>query len=127
MTTPIRVLIVDDRRRSRDGLGAVLDTCPTMEVICEAPDGQEAVRLVEAYQPDVVLMDVKMPALDGIEATRHIKRNWPTVKVIILTMYPEYRTDALAAGADYFLLKGCMTTDLLGAIDIQCEQGIEHC
>jgi DNA-binding NarL/FixJ family response regulator len=129
----MRVLIADDRPRSRDGLRALLATVrlspsaalrigahgeawPEVEVVGEAADGEEAVRLVEECRPDVVLMDVRMPAMDGLEATRFIKGRWPEVKVIVLTIYATYRADALAAGADAFLVKGCPAEELLEAI-----------
>jgi DNA-binding NarL/FixJ family response regulator len=120
----IQVLIADDRLRCRDGLRALLANWPTVEVVCEATDGWEAVQLVEERQPDVVLMDVRMPVLDGLEATRIIKSRWPEVKVIVLTMYAVYRADALAAGADGFVLKGCPTENLLEAIS--CHQKSHH-
>jgi DNA-binding NarL/FixJ family response regulator len=87
-----------------------------VEVVGEAINGWEAVQLVEACRPDVVLMDARMPVMDGPEATRLVKGKWPEVRVVVLTMYSVYRADALAAGADYFLLKGCPTKDLLVAI-----------
>lgn len=111
-----RVLIADDRSRSRRGLRALLTTHPGIEVIGEVGDGREALRLVEERRPDAVLMDAKMPALDGVTATRLIKERWPEVKVIILTMYGSRRTDALDSGADAFLVKGCPTSELLEAI-----------
>jgi DNA-binding NarL/FixJ family response regulator len=116
MEQRIRVLIADDRPRSRDGLRALLAIWPTVEVICEAADGREAVQLVEECRPNVVLMDARMPVMDGLEATRLIKDRWPEVKVIVLTMYALHQADALAAGADAFLVKGCAAEELLEAI-----------
>ena len=116
MEQRIRVLIADDRPRSRDGLRALLAIWPTVEVIGEATAGREAVQLVQERRPDVVLMDARMPVMDGLEATRLIKDRWPEVKVIVLTMYPSYRADALAAGTDAFLVKGCPPEELLKGI-----------
>ena len=113
---PIRVLIADDRLSSRNGLRALLATQLEIEIVGEAADGQEAVQMAEQFQPDVVLMDVRMPVMDGLEATRIIKGRWPEVKVIILTMYPSYQAEALVTGADVFLVKGCAAEDLLETI-----------
>lgn len=112
----IRVLIVDDRLRSRDGLRALLSTWPQIEVIGEARDGREAVLLVEKCQPQVVLMDARMPGMDGVNATRLIKARWPSIKVIVLTIYAAYRASALAADADAFLIKGCPAEELFKTI-----------
>ena len=116
MKQPTRILIADDHPRSRNGLQALLATSPEVTVVGEAADGQEAVRLVEETQPNVVLMDIQMPVMDGLQATQHIKNHWPEVKVIALTMYGAYRARALAAGVDAFLIKGCPIEELLGVI-----------
>lgn len=118
MKETIRVLIVDDQKRARKGLKALLATQPELEVVGEAADGEEAVRLAEALCPDVVLMDVRMPALDGIEATRRIKKAHPEIKVIVLTMYGTHRTEAIEAGADAFLLKSDGFERLMAAIRV---------
>jgi YesN/AraC family two-component response regulator len=89
---------------------------PDVEWVGEAEDGCEAVELVAEQRPDVVLMDVRMPGMDGLEATRRIKGRQPGVKVIVLSMYAEYLTEALAAGADIFLLKGGSSETLRSAI-----------
>jgi DNA-binding NarL/FixJ family response regulator len=112
----IRVLIADDHPRSRTGLRALLATLPTVNVIGEAADGQEAVHLVEVYQPDVVLMDIQMPVMDGLAASRRIKTQWPATRVILLTMYHARHADALTAGVDNFLTKGCPVETLWSAI-----------
>jgi DNA-binding NarL/FixJ family response regulator len=116
MKQQVRVLIADDRRPTRQGLKALLALYPQVEVVGEAINGQEAARLVAACQPDVVLMDMQMPVMDGLESTQRIKSDWPEVKVIALTMYSQYRTEAFAAGVDAFLIKGCDSEELLAAI-----------
>ncbi len=112
----IRVLIADDQRPARQGLNALLATCPEINVIGEAGDGREAVRLVAEYRPDVVLMDVRMPGMDGITATWEIKHQWPTIRVVVLTLYGTHRVEALQAGADAFIIKGSPPDELVEAI-----------
>jgi len=112
----MRVLIADDRPRSRQGLRALLATQLEIEVIGEAGDGREALQLVEESRPDAVVMDARMPAMDGLTATRAIKERWPEVRVIVLTMYGSHRANAIASGADAFLVKGCPSEELLEAI-----------
>ncbi|MCJ7810679.1 MAG: response regulator transcription factor [Dehalococcoidia bacterium] len=90
----------------RQGLQALLALWPDVECVGEAADGQEAVKLVAEQRPDAVLMDIRMRGMDGLEATRRIKSQWPEVRVIILTLRAEYEDEALAAGADAFLVKG---------------------
>lgn len=120
-----RILICDDESRTRQALKALLltrevtcnkDTSSEILVIGEARDGYEAVELVETLMPDVVVIDVFMPRMDGLKATRLIKNNWPDVRVIMLTMYPDQRVAALAAGADVFLVKGCRGETLIEGI-----------
>jgi len=112
----IRVLIADDHPRSRRGLRALLATWPGVKVVGEAADGQEAVQLVEMHRPDVVLMDANMPVMDGLEATRRIKAQWPQIKVVLLTVYNGRRAEAVASGIDVFLAKGCPIELLYSAI-----------
>jgi DNA-binding NarL/FixJ family response regulator len=88
-------------------------------VVGEAANGQEAVGLLEERRADVVVMDARMPVMDGLEATRLIKHKWPGVKVVVLTLYPTYRAKALAAGADAVLVKGCPPEKLLKAILVE--------
>jgi YesN/AraC family two-component response regulator len=106
VTAKIRLLVVDDQVMTLRGVRAVLDFSAHIEAIQQAANGREALAIVEETQPDVVLMDARMPVMDGIEATRLIKSRWPKIKVIVYSMYPSYEQDALAAGADRFLLKG---------------------
>jgi DNA-binding NarL/FixJ family response regulator len=116
MPLPKRILIADDQRPARKGLHALLSLCSEVEVIGEAVDGQHAVNLAAERRPDVVLMDVRMPVMDGLEATRRIKSQTPQVKVVMLTLHAEFLNEALAAGADAFLVKGGSTEGLWAAI-----------
>jgi DNA-binding NarL/FixJ family response regulator len=97
-------------------LKALLATWPNIEVVGAAANGEEAVQLTEKYRPDVALMDIQMPVMDGLEATCLIKSRWPQVRIVALTMYPLYQTNALNAGADAFLVKGCASSELARAI-----------
>ena len=116
MERQMKVLIADDQPTTRRGLKALLALLPQVEVVGEAGDGRESLDLVAECRPDVVLMDVQMPVMNGVEATRCIKRDWPEVKVIALTMYAGHRAEALAAGADAFLVKDGAADVLAGAI-----------
>lgn len=118
MTRPTRVLIADDSAHAREGLRALLATWPDIHVVGEAANGQEAVQLAAEHLPDVVLMDVHMPVLDGVEATWRIKQRWPAVTVIILTVYVSEQRSALKAGADAFLIKGGAPEQLLATLGV---------
>ena len=118
MTEAIRVLIADDNARFRRGLRALLDATPDIEVVGEAADGAEAVALAERLQPDVVLMDLQMPGVDGIEATRRILETSPHIGVLMLTMFEDDDSvfAAMRAGARGYLLKGARKAEILRAI-----------
>lgn len=118
MAQPTRVLIADDSARARDGLRALLVIWPQISVVGEATNGAEAVRLADELRPDIVLMDLHMPVLDGILATRSIKQQWPTIQVIALTMYASEQAVALQAGADAFVVKGSAPTRLLAMMGV---------
>jgi YesN/AraC family two-component response regulator len=120
---PVRVLIVDDQPRARKSLTALLSTWPQACEVQEAVNGREAMRMVEELQPDVVLMDVRMPELNGLQATTQIKLLWPQVKVIVLSMYAEYRIEALSAGADAFVAKDEAPHTLLQVLAGMVEEG----
>lgn len=110
----IRILIVDDYPVIREGLRTMLSTYQTVEIVGEAADGAEAVAMVAEKKPNVVLMDIRMPNMDGIEATQRIKHQLPSTSVIVLTIYDNhaYIVDAVKAGADNYLLKDA-SKDLL--------------
>ena len=115
---PVRVLIADDDGLMRAGLRGVLSSDATIEVVGEAGDGRDAVYRTRMLKPDVVLMDVRMPDLDGIAATRRLLADEPAVRVVILTTFEEddYIFGALSAGASGFLLKRTSPEDLIAAI-----------
>jgi len=142
----IRVLIADDRPPARSAMRALLTAlesvmhpvCPQIDplnptsysnkhtdhesnlphilVVAEACQGAQAVEQVEKYHPDVLLIDARMPVLNGMEATRLIKKRWPNTRVLMLSMYRNYELEAYQAGVDGFLLKGCPAEELLEAI-----------
>lgn len=116
----IRVLIADDQAMVRSGLRMILESESDLEVIDEAENGRQAVRVAKRERPDVVLMDVRMPEMDGLEATRQISSEAPGVRVIVLTTFDidEYVYGALRAGASGFLLKDAPADDLIAAIRI---------
>ena len=118
MTESIRVLLVDDQRLMRDGLRTLLELEPDLTVIGEGGNGQDALTAYAHLQPDVVLMDVRMPGMDGVEATRQICARWPTARVIILTTFDEdeYVFEGLRAGALGYLLKAISGAELAAAV-----------
>ena len=118
MNTPIDVMIVEDSSRARRALMAYMSLQAGMRITAEASNGLEAINKIKGSPPDIVIMDMQMPVMDGLEATKIIKKRWPQVKVIALTMYQNYRSEALAAGADVFLVKGCSVTELLSTVHI---------
>jgi DNA-binding NarL/FixJ family response regulator len=120
MSEPIRVLIADDQRVVREGLSMVLGLLPDVEIVGAAADGNEAVALAAELHPDVVLMDLRMPRCDGVEATRLLREREPGIKVVILTTYADDRSviDALRAGA-----RGYLTKDAGGA---EIRQALRH-
>ena len=114
----LNVVVADDQALVRDGLCMILSSQPDITVVAEAADGVEAVAAARAHHPDVVLMDVRMPNLDGIGATREICACSPTTRVLVLTTFDldEYVYDALRAGASGFLLKDMHRTELVAAV-----------
>jgi NarL family two-component system response regulator LiaR len=115
---PIRVLIVDDHSMVRTGLATFIRIKPDLELVGEARDGQQALRLCEQLQPDVVLMDLVMPRMDGVAATRAIRERWPAVQILALTSFKDKDMvqDALRAGAIAYLLKDVSVDELANAI-----------
>ena len=114
----IRLLIADDHRLFRKGLRQLCEVAGGFEVVAEADGGREAVALAREHQPDVILMDIRMPGIDGVEACRQILLDQPQTAIIMLTMYRQDRhlTDALGAGARGYLLKNCDEDTLFAAI-----------
>jgi DNA-binding NarL/FixJ family response regulator len=125
ITAPIRVLIVDDQRLMRDGLRTLIELESDIEVVGEAADGLEAIVAYQNFGPDIVLMDVRMPNLNGVEATRRIKADWDEANILILTTFDddEYIFEGLRAGASGYLLKDVSGKELANAIRIVAEGG----
>jgi two-component system response regulator NreC len=118
MTSKIRLLIADDHTLLRNGICALLEDEQDMVIVGEASDGREAVRLAGLLKPNVVLMDIAMPLLNGLEATRQIKREHPDINVLVLTMYDneEYFHEMLEVGASGYIIKRAAATELVSAI-----------
>jgi DNA-binding NarL/FixJ family response regulator len=118
MPDPIRILLVDDQRLMREGLRILLELEPDLQIAGEAEDGQAALDAYAQVRPDVVLMDVRMPGMDGVEATWRLRERWPDARVIILTTFDddEYVFEGLRAGALGYLLKDVSGHDLAEAV-----------
>ena len=113
-----KILIVEDHTILREGLKALLTTNPDIEIAGEAGDGREAIWLVEKLDPDMVMMDLSMPRMDGMQAIREIKRRWPKMKILALTAHKteEYVLTTLKAGADGYLLKDSTYQEMMTAV-----------
>jgi DNA-binding NarL/FixJ family response regulator len=118
MTSKIRTLIADDHTLLRNGICALLEDEPDIMIVGEASDGREAVRLAGQLKPNVVLMDIAMPLLNGLEATRQIKHEHPEISVLVLTMYDneEYFREMLEVGASGYIIKRAAASELVTAI-----------
>lgn len=118
MSEAIRILLVDDQRLMREGLRTLLELEPDLCVVGEAGDGQAALDIYAVHAPDVVLMDIRMPGMDGVEATRRLRQRWPDARVMILTTFDDdaYIFDGLRAGARGYLLKDVSGHDLAEAV-----------
>jgi CheY-like chemotaxis protein len=108
----MRFLIVDDTSRARHSMKALLEVWNLADEVCEAENGMEALRLAEKFQPDVILMDARLPLISGLEATRQIKTKWPYIKIIVMSVFFDYKKLAKEAGADGFVSKGDLPDDL---------------
>jgi DNA-binding NarL/FixJ family response regulator len=117
-TKSIRILLADDHTLVRAGIRSLLEKLPGVEVAGEASDGREVIDLIKAQQPDVVMMDISMPGLNGLQALARITRDFPEVRVVILSMHPndEYVLQALKSGAAGYLLKRAATAELPAAL-----------
>jgi DNA-binding NarL/FixJ family response regulator len=110
------MMLVEDNLRARQALTAFMSLQTGIKVSAEASNGLEAINLIQGHAPDIVVMDAQMPVMDGLEATKIIKKNWPQIKIVVLTMYPNYQPEAMSAGADAFLVKGCSVDEIISTI-----------
>jgi YesN/AraC family two-component response regulator len=124
MDKKIRILVVDDQTRARQSLRALFSTLPQVREIQEAADGQEAVLQAVESQPDIVVMDIVMPRMDGLEAARQIKVRFPAIKIILLSMYGDFQAKATAAGADAFVTKGEPPGNLIATLERLTEKSV---
>ncbi|WP_102346678.1 response regulator [Bacillus sp. Marseille-P3661] len=125
MKTLTRILIIDDHQLFREGVKRILDFEENFEVVAEGDDGSDAVALVEQYNPDVVVMDINMPTMNGVEATAKLVEQYPDVKVLILSIHDDesYVTHALKTGASGYLLKEMDADSLIEAVRVVAEGG----
>jgi two-component system, NarL family, nitrate/nitrite response regulator NarL len=112
----IRIIVVDNRASNRRGLKALLAFEPRIVIVGEATNGVEALQLIGMDQPDLVLMDIHMPIMNGFQATQQIKSTWPQIRVVLYSVYPGYEQEANLAGADGFMIKGSSEVTPSGAI-----------
>lgn len=119
MKNPYRIVIAEDHRILREGLQALLSSHPEFEIVGQAEDGLEAIRCVESLSPDLILMDLSMPRMNGLEAIEDIKKRCPNTRIVVLTVHKteEYILAALKAGADGYILKDANHTELALAIN----------
>jgi DNA-binding NarL/FixJ family response regulator len=129
MYAPIRVIIADDHEIFRDGFKVMLKKQTEVEIIAEAENGRELLELAKAHQPDVIITDIKMPLMDGIEATKQIKKDLPHIEVIALTMFDEENLviDMLEAGAKGYLLKNTNKAEVVQAVKAVYRQETYYC
>jgi DNA-binding NarL/FixJ family response regulator len=122
----LRIVIADDQAISRSGLRTLLQSMPDIEILGEAANGTEAIEMAASLQPDVILMDLRMPVVNGIEATRRIHRAQPHIGILVVTMFDDDTSvfPAIRAGARGYLLKDANQLDLLRAIQIVAEGGV---
>ena len=116
MNKPAKIMVVEDSSRARGALTAYISLQVGVRITAEASNGLEAIGKIESSPPDIVIMDMQMPVMDGLEATKIIKKRWPKVKVIALTMYKNYQSEALSAGADAFVEKDCSVSELISTV-----------
>jgi len=116
MDETLSLMIVDDNPHARKALSAFISTQDWVKVTDEASNGEDALAKIENQAPDLILMDVQMPIMDGLQATQIIKNRWPQIKIIVLTIYADYLSQADLAGADAFLVKGCSMEEMKSII-----------
>ena len=112
----IRILLIDDHSVVRSGLGQMLELEEDLKVVGEASNAEEALKIVDIVSPDIILMDIKMPGMDGVRLTKEIKQSFPSIKIIMLTLHGDYLAEAMQAGASGYILKDIKRLELVEAI-----------